>query len=318
MNSVPQTLPASCYTSDAFLDVARKEIFEKGWHFIGLVSRYLVSDKEKFVQIGIEASPFFVACDIEDAYQASEVRAFFGEYEKLLQDVEESDLEKRLTQIERVNTVVTKTGLVFFTHERKPSKSFEEYFNGDELNNFIDTVDFRKYPLRRSLIYECDYSFMAFIDGYQECLHCTYTHPGLAKAYPLEFYKVEAHTNFARHLAPVDAGGEKDKKDGLFLYFFPTTAMNAYNGGIGCFRCSPISANKCRMYFDYYFTGSDEEFEDYFKFVRQVAEEDIELCETVQSNLQKGMYRAGCLNPIKEAGVVFYQNLIRQRVLNPA
>ena len=57
-----------------------------------------------------------------------------------------------------------------------------------------------------------------------------------------------------------------------------------------------------RMEFDYYHSGSEEEFEEYFKFVRQVAIEDFELCERAQRNLEGGVYGEGILNPIKENG----------------
>ena len=69
-----------------------------------------------------------------------------------------------------------------------------------------------------------------------------------------------------------------------------------------------------RMEFDYYHAGSDEEFEEYFKFVRQVALEDFELCEKAQENLQKGVYGEGILNPNKENGVAFYQQRVRRAV----
>lgn len=69
-----------------------------------------------------------------------------------------------------------------------------------------------------------------------------------------------------------------------------------------------------RMEFDYYHQGTDEEFEEYFKFVRQVAMEDFELCEKAQENLEKGIYRDGILNPVKENGVAYYQQRVRELV----
>jgi len=52
----------------------------------------------------------------------------------------------------------------------------------------------------------------------------------------------------------------------------------------------------------------------YFKFVRQVALEDFELCEVAQKNLEMGVYSEGILNPVKENGVVFYQGRVREEV----
>lgn len=57
------------------------------------------------------------------------------------------------------------------------------------------------------------------------------------------------------------------------------------------------------MEFDYYHQGTEAEFEEYYRFVRQVALEDFELCEKAQANLEKGVYGEGILNPNKEKSV---------------
>jgi hypothetical protein len=81
------------------------------------------------------------------------------------------------------------------------------------------------------------------------------------------------------------------------------------------FRTLPsLTPGLSRMEFDYYHAGTDEEFEEYFKFVRQVALEDFELCEKAQENLQRGVYGEGILNPNKENGVAFYQQRVRKAV----
>lgn len=77
--------------------------------------------------------------------------------------------------------------------------------------------------------------------------------------------------------------------------------------------CPSEEVNKSVMEFDYYHSApaGSEEFEDYYKFARQVAIEDIELCERAQGNLNLGIYTEGILNPIKENGVICKSNLAR-------
>jgi hypothetical protein len=148
------------------------------------------------------------------------------------------------------------------------------------------------------------------IDGFQECLHCQYTHPTFSKFYPPKFYSVTNHLNFSQHIAD-----PAKPDDGLFLYFFPICTLNVYGGGMSSFRTLPSEVpGISRMEFDYYHSGTDEEFEEYFKFVRQVALEDFELCEKAQENLQRGIYGEGILNPRKENGVAFYQQRVRKAV----
>jgi hypothetical protein len=71
--------------------------------------------------------------------------------------------------------------------------------------------------------------------------------------------------------------------------------------------CPKEKPGVTRMEFDYYHTESGDIFEEYFRFVRQVAIEDFELCEKAQENLEKGVYTEGILNPVKETGVVCKQ-----------
>jgi hypothetical protein len=59
--------------------------------------------------------------------------------------------------------------------------------------------------------------------------------------------------------------------------------------------CPTTKPGVARMEFDYYHAGSEEEFEKYFTFVRQVALEDFELCERAQMNLESGVYGEGIL-----------------------
>lgn len=126
-----------------------------------------------------------------------------------------------------------------------------------------------------------------------------YTHPSFSVYYPPTFYTVYNHKNFSQHVAD-----PKKPDDGLFLYFFPNCTLNVYGGGMSSFRvCPTADPNVTRMEFDYYHMESGDKFEDYYKFVRQVAMEDFELCEKAQENLQKGVYNEGILNPEKETGV---------------
>ena len=105
--------------------------------------------------------------------------------------------------------------------------------------------------------------------------------------------------NFSQHIADPDK-----PDDGLFLYFFPNCTLNVYGGGMSSFRVCPTDdPNVTRMEFDYYHMETGDKFEEYFKFVRQVAMEDYELCEKAQDNLTRGIYSEGILNPEKENGV---------------
>lgn len=150
------------------------------------------------------------------------------------------------------------------------------------------------------------------VDGYQECLHCQYTHRSFSVLYPPSSYAVGNHGNYTRHIADPSR-----PDDGLFLYFFPNCTLNVYGGGMSSFRVCPTSnPGVTRMEFDYYHEKDGEAFEEYFRFVRKVALEDFELCEKTQGNLERGVYCQGVLNPVKETGVSHYQNQVREMVVS--
>ncbi len=201
-------------------------------------------------------------------------------------------------QGEKVLSHQTRSGLIFTTIS-PDAPSFEEYFPG--LEQLVDRFDFTQRPHRRQLSYLGNYNWKTMMDGFQECLHCQFAHPGLSRLYPPTFYRVVNHHNWSRHFSNPDRDD-----DGLFLYFFPNSTLNLYNGGMSTFRACPSTSQPgvSRMEFDYYNDLTGAKFEEYYRFVREVADEDSELCELTQSNLEKGVYTEGCLNPEKEGGVI--------------
>ncbi|KAL4898631.1 hypothetical protein BDV59DRAFT_206918 [Aspergillus ambiguus] len=204
---------------------------------------------------------------------------------------------------------VTRTGLVFAALSNE-APAFHEYF--PDLEPLLERVDFTKRPYKRSIKYEGRFNWKTMVDGYQECLHCQYTHPSFSIYYPPTFYEVHNHRNFSQHIADPNK-----PDDGLFLYFFPNCTLNVYGGGMSSFRVCPTEdPNITRMEFDYYHLESGEKFEEYYKFVRQVAMEDYELCEKAQDNLTKGVYSEGILNPAKENGVSYKKSV--KKSLNPS
>ncbi len=193
------------------------------------------------------------------------------------------------------------TGLLFATVDPS-APAFEEWFPASLLE-LLYKYNFRRLPHRRSIKYPGRFNWKTMVDGYQECLHCQYTHRSFSVKYPPTFYEVHNHHTYSRHIAD-----PANPNDGLFLYFYPVCTLNLYGGGMSSFRvCPGDKVGDTRMEFDYYYDdgkGGVEGFEDYFKFVRKVAQEDFELCEVAQSNLERGIYSQGVLNQTKESGVL--------------
>ncbi|KAF5602460.1 c6 zinc finger domain-containing protein [Fusarium pseudocircinatum] len=277
--SCPNTLPASWYTSKAIAGLERRAIFDKTWIYLGVVTRWSADGEDCFYDM--RQFKFTVRRESED-WKSIQVLTSDG------------------TQMRHH---ITRTGLLFITFSNS-TPEFNEYFPG--LEELISTVDFTAFPLRRSLKYTGKYNWKTLIDGFQECLHCSFAHPSFSKVYAPTTYKVLNEQHFSRHLAEADCKRDSPS-DGLFLYFFPNSTLNLYGGGISSFRTWPTDdPSQTIMQFDYYHKSpvETEEFKNYYNFARTVATEDNDLCEMAQMNLNVGIYTEGILNPNKENGVI--------------
>jgi len=289
MTSLQRTLPASWFCSSALYQLERRAVFLKCWHLLGPVTRFQNRDEKVVYEIAQ------VKIFVENKSPPSEGVVSEG----LVVSAEDETVN--------IRQHLTPSGLLFTTLS-DDAPSFNEFFTG--LEPLLNKVDFTKLPHRRSISYEGRFNWKTMIDGFQECLHCQYTHRTFSKFYPPTFYSVTNHQNFSQHIAD-----PKKPDDGLFLYFFPICTLNVYGGGMSSFRTLPsTNPGISRMEFDYYHKGTSEEFDEYFKFVRQVALEDFELCEKAQTNLELGIYGEGILNPNKENGVAYYQQHVREMV----
>ncbi|KAL4797603.1 fungal-specific transcription factor domain-containing protein [Aspergillus venezuelensis] len=207
-------------------------------------------------------------------------------------------------------THLTSNGLLFVTFSEK-TVPFDEYFPG--LAELIVPYTFSDITIRRPLHYPVEYNWKAMIDGYQECLHCAYAHPKFSRKYAPQTYKVINHHNYSRHITSPVGSEAESAKDGVFIYLFPNSTLSVHGGGITSWRACPSEdPRRAVMDFDYYHKEplGASDFEEFFRFTRHVALEDIQLCEKAQQNLNVGIYTAGVLNPVKENGVAYYQGRV--------
>ncbi|KAM5343650.1 hypothetical protein ACJ41O_012187 [Fusarium nematophilum] len=271
------TLPASWYTSKAIYNLERHAIFLKSWILLGSVTRWPNANEDYLCEL---AQIDYIIRRSSSDWKTT----------KIFSEADGSEIRSHLTQ----------TGLLFLTFSDE-TPSFEEFFPG--LEELLSGTDFTKFPIRTPLHYQVDYNWKTMVDGYQECLHCAYAHPEFSKTYIPTTYKVVNKHNYSQHLA-----GPCQPNDGLFVYLFPNATLSLYGGGMTSWRvCPSVDPGKAVMDFDYYHVAPADsaEFKEYFRFTRNVALEDKELCEKAQENLNAGIYTAGILNPNKENGVLW-------------
>lgn len=114
--------------------------------------------------------------------------------------------------------------------------------------------------------------------------------------------------------AKANRGGEFD---GLWMYLFPTNGINCYSPAWYSIRVVPVTPTRTILQYDIYKKKglAQSEIDDFVEFLQQVEIEDFDLCEATQKNLNTGVYSTGFLHPEKERGVLFYQNMVRDMVV---
>lgn len=208
MQHLTRTLPASWYRSEPLYQLERRAVLLKSWYLLGPLTRFKPgsSVQYEFGQVPITVRKSSSSPDLS------------SEGITVVSDQDGTSLRHH----------VTPTGLVFSTISAS-APTFHNFF--PDLEPLLARVDFTRLPHRRSIKYEGNFNWKTMVDGYQECLHCQYTHPSFSVLYPPTFYAVENHVNFSQHIAD-----PAKREDGLFLYFFPLETLNVYGGGMSSFR----------------------------------------------------------------------------------
>lgn len=259
--------------------------------------------------------------------------------------------EKKENSLYPIRCHTTDQGLVFinFDSTKEGPVPFDDWFKG--LQTEMHEYDFSDYEYHMSYQLDGKFNWKTLMDGYQECYHCPTAHPGLSKAFKMPTYKVVPKERWCRHYAqlikpaepapeptpqksssgwfgfgkeeaPVEpkkkattnAGGEFD---GLWMYLFPSNGINCYSPAWYSIRVVPITPTRTVLEYDIYKKkGCDQqEIDEFVEFLQQVEIEDFDLCEATQKNLNTGIYSTGFLHPEKERGVLFYQNMVRDLVV---
>jgi choline monooxygenase len=111
-----------------------------------------------------------------------------------------------------------------------------------------------------------------------------------------------------------DGSGLRGAK-GIWFYRFP-----GFQGVLGgrifkADRIEPVTAGRMRYSnWSWYRDLSGTEIDDSQAWSKQIAEEDIGVCESVQRNMEAGVYTTGVLSPLQEGHIAAIQRLVRDAV----
>ena len=199
-----------------------------------------------------------------------------------------------------------------------------------ELPELVATTGLDLSLLRRRVrrSYDIAANWKVVVDNYLECYHCPVAHPSFCDLIDVGDYVVREYEHFSTQTGALKEsakGGQPnlydvagvaghEVKDGFYTYLWPNFTLNIYPGpgNVSLNLFVPLDVNRTLAIYDYCFVDAvgDREAEDFVRFIDQVQEEDIVLCESVQRGLRSGYFDQGKLMLARENGLRHFQKLV--------
>jgi len=173
-----------------------------------------------------------------------------------------------------------------------------------------------------SRIYEIHCNWKVFVDNYLDGgYHVPHLHKGLNSVLDYKEYTIENEDRYCLQSSPMvasseDAATEATRKGDRAWYFwqYPNLMINCYEGYMDTNLVLPVDVDRCRVIFDFYFADVSDAHRDYNQqsvaVGARVQEEDLGICEAVQSGLKSRAYGAGRLSVRREAGEHLFHRLL--------
>jgi len=179
-----------------------------------------------------------------------------------------------------------------------------------------------KRRVRRT--YDIKANWKVVVDNYLECYHCPIAHKAFSDLIDLNNYQVTEYEYFSAQTGPVRASAREDKESlykigegveaGFYAFLWPNFTLNIYPGpgNVSLNLFVPVDPQRTLAIYEYCFVDAvgEEEERDFVKFIDQVQEEDVVLCESVQRGLRSGYFDQGKLMLSRENGLRHFQKLV--------
>ncbi|GAA5950446.1 hypothetical protein JCM21900_004807 [Sporobolomyces salmonicolor] len=343
-------MPAPFYHSEAIYQLERRAVFSKMWLFA--CHERLLDENGKFQLYNTAGFQYFVIRDKQGGIRAfhnvcrhrgfpvlrpkqegeDDVKTVMGKVQILscgyhgwsysingdlvkapgFQEV--PGFENKNHGLLPLRVHVDKNGFVFVNMDQSADAlSWKDQFGDFEEQPRFTRFDWDNYKFAFSWSMDnCEYNWKALVDNYNECHHCSFTHPGFVQTTDLKSYSVEGRQGHIAHFVKAKPealvpGADPDKF--AFNFVFPNASHTLSPHYFYTMRICPTGPRTCNVHYDVFRHKdcTDELFEETHKFFVQVEKEDKFLCINTQKGLEMGTYNSGPLHPTREAGVVYFQ-----------
>jgi choline monooxygenase len=335
-----RTIPASWYTHAGFHTWDRDHVFAKYWQLVGPVSK--VQSPGDFVVGEIAGSPILILRDKDNTLQG-----FYNVCRHRGGPLATEDGNTSVLRCHYHGWTYSLSGNLIGTPEFEGVQCFnpEEFSlpsilvgeweglvfaclnpNPVPLERMLSGISERIAPisLKGLQFYETHYYDVAcnwklYVDNYMEGYHLPMVHPGLSKLLDYKEYTTETFEYHSVQQSPLRSDTNFYNSDGgnAYYYFvFPNMMLNIMPNRLQTNLVVPLSENRCRVIFDYYYGNVTQEegkalIKEDLVFSEEIQQEDIDICERVQKGLASGSYHQGRFSVKRELGVHHFQSLLK-------
>lgn len=341
--SVADTIPSEWYTSAEIAQHEREAIFGHTWQFIGRVDQLTKSGDYITAQIAGEPiivirsddgqlRGFYNVCRhraaailTEPCGHATKLRCRYHGWTydltgKLRGTPEFDGVENFCKDDFGLPTVQVDTiGPFVFVHlDSANSTSLHAQYQ--PFVDWLSRTDVASLTFARRVEYTVPCNWKVFVDNYLDGgYHVNTVHPALAGVLDYSEYKITLFDRCSVQTSPLVPGEPNDAatqtrtgSEAAYWWLYPNMMVNHYANVMDTNWVLPLSADQCRVVFDYFFAESctPEFIEQSIAVAHQVQMEDEGVCRDVQTGLKSRSYRTGRFSVKREtSGYQFHQLL---------
>jgi phenylpropionate dioxygenase-like ring-hydroxylating dioxygenase large terminal subunit len=162
-------------------------------------------------------------------------------------------------------------------------------------------------------------NWKAYGDNSCEGYHVGMVHQALGSSMQRESVQIDSYANgqFVGFDVTYGAGMDQSRAGkGFWIYKFPGLLLHFAEYSFNAESVFPLDAGRIRLqrWFWSHAQKAAQHGVDTASIrpnSEKVIDEDIMICEQVQTNLASGMYPGGLLSPAQEPGTIYFQQLVR-------
>jgi choline monooxygenase len=340
------TIPAPWYTDARIAELEKRTIFHRTWQVVGRTDQ--LSRPGEFFTADLAGEPLVVVRDADNV-----IRAFYNvcRHHAAAVVTEPSGqatnfrcpyhgwtygIDGALKGTPDFDGVCEfnrgENGLVPVRAETWENFVFANlHAQAEPLADFLGCLVERVEPLRlNSLrfferrVYELNCNWKVYVDNYLDGgYHVPHLHKGLNSVLEYANYTIENAERFSLQSSPVktstpgadsDAVATRHGDRAYYFWQYPNLMLNWYEGYLDTNLVLPLSIDRCRVIFDFYFgdvgNSASEHNRKSIAVSHRVQEEDVDICEAVQRGLHSQAYQAGRLSVRREAGEHLFHRLL--------